>query len=223
MLVIHRIQFIEASGDSIEESFMFLQNYVSPLCSLCLELLDTITGEVKYVRGTSVDGVKELFGEDIPYGFAELKGSKNSGSLFIAVDTLSLQFLECVKCVTRQIIKYSDPLAKRLCPHPEVLNLMPSFCDVDVEMSLFSCKPSTVMSSCGCTLLHAVDYVKDGWHDNDFYLFFKYLPDLGGVPAVAAYKVEFQDISRARTILGKLAYSGGNTIESYEHLLRGKV
>lgn len=227
MEVINRIQFVTVDGEAIDELFFYSPGFISPSCGLCVELLDTVTGQTRLVEGNGSKEVSELFGQDSPYGYSEArdyKTKKVSGCLLIAIDSLSLQFLECVKTVRRRIIQYWEPLAKRLCPFPEVEKSLTQFTHWDEEMSLFTCRLADKTSSCGCTLLHAVGYAQDGWSDDMFYLFHKFFLDVGlGVSAVGAYEIEFQDISKARAILGKLTYSGNNSIEAYSELLRGKI
>lgn len=214
MWVVDKIGFITASGEVKYDTFFFMSEYGLRNFNLAIHLRDTDTGmyKVLYNKKDPRQFMQEL--KDLaPYGFVNRNHDLDQIALdnyFVAVDDLSLQFLDYVESIERVNIAPKD--SRREFAEKR---LKSEFVSVDESTSIF------VVGSeerCACTLFHAICFAPDGWIGDEFYLYSSRSLDWGllGLDWMeVCYKLKFVDVAAARRLITKAIVSGINPVSKH--------
>lgn len=213
MLVIDKLGFRYQDSSMEYRPFLFLYRSTSYNREVVIWLRNSETGKISEISSCSCPEYWDKIASIRPYGYIEMQSTdwkfSDRAVVCIPVDDLSLQFLSCVECVTECVIK-DERIKQWAIGHGGLMGNKVQA--IDDYGSLFEIRlPSSLGEILG-TLLGACSLISDGWFDDCVFLPKESLEsklDNQNALTYYAYKVVFNDVDKARAILGKYALLSG--------------
>lgn len=217
MWCVHKLSVINGLGGEDERSYLCFDAYQSQMWFVCVILRDTETGKFTHISRKGDDVFIDWLKERSPYGFVPVNLKSDMakpGFTLIVIDDLSLQFLSYVSKVSFLDVKRTDERALAVAKSYVVSDrFLTRFRSLDDEFTLFMSSASGLVTSRGCTLLQAISFCKTGWLGDSFYMLNQSIPSSNkGEWLRRIFKVDFEDLSRARQMISRLVLSGENPL-----------
>lgn len=211
MWLVDKIAYIMSSGSTIYEQFSVGHFYTTSLLSTLIYLRNIETGDLEVLKSKSEQSYISQLRHYKPYGFIDNSygsGSQVEDDVLVAVDDLSMQFLNYVSFVeVLRVPRMSED-------YEFVLSLESGFMALDDECSLFTLRMFSGVQ-CACTLFHAMCYVNNGWRGDCFYLSSRTVLGNDGEFEYLVYRVNFCDVVAAKRFLAKAVLSKINPLSAY--------
>lgn len=215
MWVIKKVGVQTSNRGVAYDTFICMTAHALKNYTLIVHLSNTETGDYEVLYSTDWKAFLAKLIEYNPYGFINSNGTEIRmpvrENILVALDDLSLQFLEYVVKVEEVQFTQDDPMSRW------ATNLRGTFIACDKSRTILECEH---VNRCVCTLFHAVCHSLQGWNGDDFYLYSRRtLADPNNFNSLDAvevvYKITFCDVVRARRLLSKAAVSGINPVSEH--------
>lgn len=223
MWVVDKCFLVLDSIPGDEVPFILLTGPTAPASILRVIFRETETGDIKSSDFINVPDLDTYFCDRVPYGCERNGLVGNDGVVFIPISDLSLKFLKCVSKVEQVSLAKDNPVRCAVFGDVYSNDTMERFAAVDRLNTLFCCTVPRKLSRGYGTLLHAVGCRGlDCFYGDSAYLFRQYQHGIRELTSiVVAYKVSFDDVGVAKSIIGKLLFFEKVVFKQYSKMLYG--
>lgn len=205
MRVIKRIEVAEYKQPKTVVPFYLSQEEAVKYRLIEIHMVDTDTQETTmFTNEYDKEALMPLLRKYRPYGFIDGATQDDKSNLFIAVDHVSLQFIDMVDSVDEVRI----PAMSKLGDFAKSISTSfvgGGYTAVDSMHSLFEMHTNKINL---CTLFQAICSRPNGWHNGEFYLYSRRESVWNEKyeeyePVFVCYRVTFEDIDEARHFIQK--------------------
>lgn len=217
MWCIHELSIIDGLGDERVRSYLSFERFQANLWFVAVKLRNTETGKIVHMSRNGDDIFFDTLTSYKPYGYFDVhlkRAPDKPGVTLLEIDEASLQFLSTVSDVSYVDVKPTDERALAVGQSYVVSDrFLTRFSPLDKECTCFMCGAGGLLTERACTLYHAIAFCKTGWLGDSFYMLNQsYHTSSGSVDFRRLFKVDFEDVSKARTMISRLVVSGQNPL-----------